>query len=253
MRKYLLSLYWTWAGIVITLLKNPKLIIELPRQIVGTFQSYRSFRSRCEDKYPILFRPIFFQQNVESSFDAHYVIQGWWATKRIMALKPSFHVDISSNVSFVTQLAASLPVRYYEFNPPSIEIPDLVGGSANLIDLHFEDNSIECLSCLHVLEHIGLGRYGDPIDPYGMQIAFKELSRCLKNGGYLLVSFPIGIERIEFNGQRIIDPNKIFELLPGLELIEFSYVNDDSKYVENGKMDTAALCNYGCGLFLLKK
>lgn len=252
-KQRLLGIYWTWAGILIQILRNPKRLIELPGELLGAFISYRRYCKINNNLSPVLFRPVLFQNNIESTFDAHYVIQGWWATNRILAIRPSFHIDISSNVSFVAQLAAVIPVRYYEFNPPTLCLPNLERGSANLVKLHFADASIECLSCLHVLEHIGLGRYGDSIDPGGMMIACAELSRCVKNNGYLLVSFPIGNKRVEFNGQRITNPIEIYDLFPGMDVEEFSYVNDDGKFVENVGIESVGSCNYGCGFFLLKK
>src|ERR1035437_9128085 len=64
------------------------------------------------------------------------------------------------------------------------------------------------VSCLHVAEHIGLGRYGDPIDPLGTNKALLELQRVLAPGGVLLFSMPVGRERVEFNAQRIWDPRR---------------------------------------------
>ena len=42
-----------------------------------------------------------------------------------------------------------------------------------------------------MLEHIGLGRYGDPIDPQGTEKAATELQRVLAPGGDLYLSLPI--------------------------------------------------------------
>ncbi len=51
--------------------------------------------------------------------------------------------------------------------------------TANILDLPFKGNSVESLSCMHVVEHIGLGRYGDPMDPEGDIEAIKELKRVV--------------------------------------------------------------------------
>src|SRR4029079_3682989 len=62
----------------------------------------------------------------------------------------------------------------------------------------------DSLSSLHALEHFGLGRYGDPIDADGYIKGFVALSSMLKQGGVLYLSVPVGRERIEFNGQRVL-------------------------------------------------
>ena len=70
---------------------------------------------------------------------------------------------------------------------------------AKVTNLSHLDDSVESLSYLHTMEHIGLGRYGDPIDPLGYLKGMNELQRVLKPGGKLYLSVLIGQERVEFN------------------------------------------------------
>jgi hypothetical protein len=58
---------------------------------------------------------------------------------------------------------------------------------------------------MHVIEHIGLGRYGEALDPDGDLKAIRELVRVLAAGGNLLVVVPVGRPRIQFNAHRIYD------------------------------------------------
>jgi hypothetical protein len=58
----------------------------------------------------------------------------------------------------------------------------------------------ECVSCLHTLEHIGLGRYGDKLDPDGWKKAFKSLVDLVAQGGILKNTF----KRPEINSFYII-------------------------------------------------
>jgi hypothetical protein len=146
-----------------------------------------------------------------------------------------------------------VPVEFYEFNPPKLSLPKLFIKKASLVGLEMEDNSIQSLSCLHVLEHIGLGRYGDPIDPLGMERACHELSRVIQPGGRLFVSFPVGRDRIEFNSQRVIDPIRAVSLFPGMDLIEFSMINDHREFIENADLSEAQSQEYACGLYCLEK
>jgi len=70
----------------------------------------------------------------------------------------------------------------------------------------------DSLSCLHALEHFGLRRYGDPIDPQGYERALASMAGLLKRGGVFYLSVPIGIDRIEFNANRIFNPRVIVNL-----------------------------------------
>ena len=225
----------------------------LPRELLDFYRSYKLFRSQHSGNEHLVLRPILFQRNVDGKFDAHYVIQAWWASSRIRESAPSRHVDVSSNVGFVAQLAAMVPVEFYEFNPPKLDLPKLSIKTASLARLPFADNTIESLSCLHVLEHIGLGRYGDPIDPTGMEKACNELARTVKPGGHLFVSFPVGRERVEFNSQRVIDPLRGASLFSGLTLAEFSMVSDHGEFIENLDPSHAHSQEYACGLYHLVK
>ena len=86
-------------------------------------------------------------------------------------------------------------------------------GSADLTQLHFESESIESLSCLHTVEHIGLGRYGDPIDYDGDLKAIRELKRVVVKGGSILFVVPVGKPKIIFNAHRIYSYEQIINYL----------------------------------------
>jgi hypothetical protein len=105
---------------------------------------------------------------------------------------------------------------------------------------------------LHVIEHIGLGRYGDPIDPQGSIKAALELQRIVSHGGKLLLSLPIGRERICFNAHRVHAAATVLTMFPQMELVEFSFVDDDGQYRENETIAAADNLEYGCGLFLFE-
>ena len=103
--------------------------------------------------------------------------------------------------------------------------------------------------CLHVAEHIGLGRYGDPLDPKGTENAIRELGRLLAPGGQLLFSMPIGRDRVEFNAQRVWDPRRPPSILSELKLAEFSAVADDDTFVQETSPEKFVDAKYSCGLY----
>ena len=83
-------------------------------------------------------------------------------------------------------------------------------------------NSIESLSALCSLEHFGLGRYGDTIDPEACFKCFESIQKKMKSGGKLYISVPIGKERLQFNAHRIFYVKTIIDSFTQMKLIEFS-------------------------------
>ena len=71
-------------------------------------------------------------------------------------------------------------------------------------DIGFSD-SCDSISSLHALEHFGLGRYGDKIDPYGYMKGITNITKVLKSKGIFYFSVPMGKQRIEFNAHRIFN------------------------------------------------
>lgn len=84
------------------------------------------------------------------------------------------------------------------------------------------DGSIESLSALCSLEHFGLGRYGDPIDPEACFRCFQAIARKLAPGGRAYISVPIGKEHVEYNAHRVFFASTIVEAFRPLTLVEFS-------------------------------
>ena len=146
-------------------------------------------------------------------------------------------------------------MEHYDYRPANIILNNLKIGKEDLCKLSFLDNSIESLSCMHVIEHIGLGRYGDPLDPYGDLNAANELSRVVKYEGYLLIVVPVGRARICFNAHRIYSYEMIMEMFPDFNLLEFGLISDNSSegIINNPVIELINTQNYGCGCLLLQK
>ena len=101
--------------------------------------------------------------------------------------------------------------------------------------------------------NIGLGRYGDPINPHGTEIALRGLQRILAPGGQLLYSMPIGHERVEFNAQRIWSPSRPIETLSELRLVEFAVVTDGNEFVVDANPEDFTNARYACGLYRFQR
>lgn len=192
----------------------------------------------------------------ETYFDTHYVYHPAWALRVIKSYNPMLHVDISSTLHFCTALSAFIPTAFYDFRPAFLNLSNLKSASADLCNLHFESNSIHSLSCMHTVEHIGLGRYGDPIDLNGDSKAINELQRVLSEGGNLLFVTPLGKPKIQYNTHRIYSYEKIISMFHQLELIEFSLIPDNALkegIIINAPVEMVKEQNFSCGCFWFRK
>lgn len=188
-------------------------------------------------------------------FDRHYLYHPAWAARILARTLPQEHVDIASILQFATMVSAFVPTRFYDFRPAILGLSDLQSGSADLTALPFPDRSIASLSCMHVIEHIGLGRYGDPIDPAGDLKAIGELVRVLAPGGDLLIATPVGRKRVQFNAHRIYDYKEFASYFAPLELVEFSLIEEKGERgpIVSPPDDLVMAQDYGCGCFWFKR
>lgn len=185
--------------------------------------------------------------------DRHYFLQDIWVASRILHAQPPFHVDVGSRVDgFVAHLLCVRHVEVVDLRPLTAEHPRLHFRMGTLVALPYSNGTVCSLSCLHTLEHIGLGRYGDDIDPRGHERATDELRRVLAPGGSLYVSAPIGRERVEFNAHRVFAPRTVLDLFAGLELTCFAGIDDDGALLEGIDPIRLEAADYACGIFEFK-
>jgi SAM-dependent methyltransferase len=119
--------------------------------------------------------------------------------------------------------------------------------------LPYPDRSVESISCLHVAEHVGLGRYGDALNPRGSAEAMRDLQRVVAPGGQLLFSLPVGRPRVCFNAHRIHDPRVIVDEFDELELVEFAGVDDEGVFARHRKPEDLVGSVYACGIYHFRR
>lgn len=224
------------------------------RRFACTFEKYNAilknerFDCTWKDSYPC------FDEGGQYTFSTHYGYHTAWAARVLADNKPGRHVDISSCLRFVSLVSAFIPIDFFDYRPAEISLSGMTVNHADILNLPFADDSVLSLSSMHVVEHIGLGRYGDPIDPEGDIRAMRELARVLAPGGTLLFVVPVGKKSIiQFNAHRIYTPDSVAKGFPSLRLVEFSYISDPDnrpeRFLQPASAEDIGDDVYGCGCF----
>ena len=228
------------------------LLGQLPRYL-RDLRAWRRHGGRVSTLYPVLSD----WQDQAGSASGAYFHQDLLVARKIFDASPQRHIDVGSRIDgFVAHLAVFRAVEVLDIRPLQSRIANIRFLQADLM------NSIstlrECtdsLSCLHALEHFGLGRYSDPIDPRGHLKGFASLVDMVKPGGRLYLSFPIGIPAVEFNAHRVFGVTEVLEW-PSSELLDlesFDYVDDAGDLHQNiGREAIVARCRnlrHGCGIY----
>ncbi len=218
------------------------------------FLVYRRLVKDSKQTGKLKFFPQIFDRDASShTFDKHYVYMDRWAFKHLQAKRPAEHIDIGSSVRFLSMATTVAKVKFVDIRPIKLDFDNFECVEGNILNLPFADASIGSLSCLHVAEHIGLGRYGDTLDPLGTKKACFELSRVLSPGGSLYFALPIGKPAVYFNAHRVHGPLTILEYFQNLKLLEFSAVNDQGQFIKQADLQDYSSANYACGMFLFTK
>lgn len=232
-------------------------MFRIKRFLLYTYQ-YWKLKLNSDSRFKMNWsdRKIMLEDNTkETSFDRHYTYFSAWAIRKIKDYNPDKHVDISSSLIFSALLSAFIVTEFYDLRPAKIFLSNLVSKKANIVNLPLEDNSIASLSCMHVIEHVGLGRYGDKLDTGGDKKAAKELVRVLAKGGNLLIVVPVGKPKIQFNAHRIYGYGQVIDIFDSLRLREFSLIPDKTNkgIIVDAKSELVKKCDYACGCFWFVK
>ena len=218
--------------------------------------------SKTENRFrlsPLDLYPITHENTATTKFDRHYVYHTSWAARVVKEINPTKHIDISSSLYFCGLVSAFVPVDFYDYRPADLRLSNLKTQPGDLQNLPFESKSVESISCMHTIEHVGLGRYGDPVDPEGDIKAVKELKRVVKSGGTLMLVMPIGkTARIEYNAHRIYSYDLVNEMVVDDEfyLNEFAFIpqrDEEGGMIRNAKKEDVGDAYYACGCFWFKR
>jgi len=192
---------------------------------------------------------------------SEYFLQDLHVARKINLNKPVKHVDIGSRIDgFVAHVASFREIEVFDIRPVTSLIPGVIFRQEDLMNPTVSLAAhCDSLSCLHALEHFGLGRYGDTIDPNGYITGLGNMSKLLKAQGSYYLSVPIGQERVEFNAHRVFDPISLVRLAAttGLVLKDFAWVEPGEALVDsiNPEKDmlTLSKLQYALGIFTFIK
>lgn len=190
-----------------------------------------------------------------------YFWQDLLVAKLIFKNNPTRHVDIGSRVDgFVAHVASYREIEIFDVRPITTIIPGIVFKQADLMNpMSGMTNYCDSLSCLHALEHFGLGRYGDPVDPHGFKSGLINMTQLLKKDGIFYLSVPVGHDRVEFNANRVFDPRIIVNLAHNnsLRIIDFTVIlpggNVEKMGITESDFTKIANMRYALGIFTFVK
>lgn len=195
------------------------------------------------------------------SASGHYFHQDLLVASFIKKENPIKHIDIGSRIDgFVAHVASFREIEVMDIRNLEIsEHKNINFIQKDMMDKNsLEENITDSISCLHAIEHFGLGRYGDKIDINGHINGFNNIIKMLKSGGKLYISFPIGKRNeIHFNAHRVFHHNDIFnwnESLDNIILERFDFVDDRGKLNLNKNLNTDCKeIKFGCGIYTFQK
>jgi len=190
-----------------------------------------------------------------------YFWQDLLVARKIFIANPEKHVDIGSRVDgFVAHVASFRDIEVFDIRPITANVPGITFKQVDLMNPSMDIvNYCDSLSCLHALEHFGLGRYGDFVDPKGYEYGIRNMALMLRPGGVFYLSLPVGVARVEFNAQRVFNPMTIMDFAESNRLLlrEFAFFTSNDGMVE---LDTAhetlvavGKRQYGLGIFTFIK
>jgi len=229
----------------------------VPRYVAGWLRFRKGYKGQLE------FHPCLYDWYEEGGATQNeYFLQDLHVAHKIYIVNPEKHVDVGSRIDgFVAHVASFREIEIFDIRPITTQIPRVHFQQADLMNGPSERFLSYCdsLSCLHALEHFGLGRYGDPINPHGYATGLENMVKILRHGGLFYLSVPIGEERVEFNAHRIFNPRSLVQLAAtnGLLLREFAWIGASRTLIQSTRpaqdMDDLGKLRYSLGIFTFVK
>lgn len=248
---WILSAIYTFIHLIISYFRfSPAKLVSDLTWYIRDYQKYRSIKeNKIFNHGDQHFYPCLTDKTEITEIEPIYFYQNSWAAKKIFDLKPKKHIDIGSSVTAIGLISQYVPTTMVDIRPLKVELDGLSFVKGSILKLPFKNNSLETISSICVVEHIGLGRYGDKLDQFGSEKAIKELQRVVKKGGHIIITVPVDSENhVHFNAHRTFTRSYILSLFSAFKLIEEKYI-----YGMRMKDLYDPSIGFGTGLYLFKK
>lgn len=218
------------------------------------FKEQSRLDGRFEPKQTDWF-PFLNDNTAKAGFDPHYVLHTSWAARLLAKTKPKAHVSFGDSLYFVGIASAFTSMTFCDIRESGLPFRDIREEATDLTNLPASwTGTLQSISCMHVLEHIGLGRYGDALDASGDRKAAAELARVLAPGGQLLMVVPMeDPPRVCFNAHRLYSYSQVTDLFGDLSLLEFTLITNEGQFFENADPGLLNGRKYSCGCFRYTK
>ncbi|HEY5535102.1 MAG TPA: DUF268 domain-containing protein [Ignavibacteria bacterium] len=243
---------------------DPKIFFYNITGLFWYFKDYRLLRKQLNSKsdFKVNLFPILRERTEQSgTVSGHYFHQDLLIAGKIFKNNPHKHIDIGSRIDgFVAHVASFREIEVFDIRALTSSIENVKFKQVDFTNLPEEYFSYtDSLSCLHAIEHFGLGRYNDSIDVNGHLKGLESMYKTLKTGGKFYFAAPLGDLRIEFNAHRVFSIEYLLRLFKDkYKIVSFSYVDDHGNLHKNIELNELAKqnnfgCKYGCGIFELHK
>lgn len=256
MEEIIKTIYWLSVQFGLDLRRMLRSLRGIPRYLADWLHFRRLYDG------PIKLRPCLYDwYDAGGSTKDEYFLQDLHVARQIHRANPQRHIDIGSRIDgFVAHVASFREIEVFDIRPIPAQIPGVICKQADLMNPSVgHDDYCDSLSCLHALEHFGLGRYGDSINPQGAAIGLSAMAKMVRAGGLFYLSVPIGKERVEFNAHRIFDPASLIRLATanGLLLSEFAWIRQRGTLIQSTSpaldLDALSKLRYTLGIFTFVK
>lgn len=203
-------------------------------------KDYLKFKKQFKGEI-ILFPSLSDFNTSSGNSESDYFVQDTLVSSLIYKSKPEMHLDVGSRIDgFISIISLFMKVKIIDIRPLEINnknISFIKFDFTKKLPQHLIEK-FESVSCLHTLEHIGLGRYKDQIDPNGYKLFLNNLFFCLKKGGKIYLSTIVGEEKVIFNTHRIFDLKKLVKLFPkNIKILNKYLVDKNAKLIKFNKLN----------------
>lgn len=208
--------------------KNNPTILKRISKYLEFLKELKKFKKADNPNYLlnlINLKPCLFDKTETQLIDPVYFYQDTWCAQKIFSSKVDHHYDIGSNTKSMAIISQLIPTTMVDIRPIDLELSNFYFKKGSILNLPFTDGSLQSVSSICVIEHIGLGRYGDDLDPFGSEKSCKELIRVLAKNGNLYITVPVDDNnKIYFNAHRAFTREYILKQFTSLRLVEEKYI-----------------------------